>query len=113
MARANPETEIQSDMLKALNKIPGIEAYRLSNHAVAGIRNGEMFFRKDKWKLLGIADIIFFHKGGLGFIEVKCPGKELSDEQIEFKKKCEARDIPCFRFDNVQEAFSKILELFS
>ena len=100
----NKETPIQTDILKYLNTQKDIEAFRLSNHAVAGMRNGVQFFRKDKWKMLGLADICFFCKGvGAGFIEVKSKGGTLSTDQKIFKFNCELYGVPFFMADNVSQ----------
>ena len=98
MRRVNKETPIQSEILTWLNYQPGIIAFRLSNHAVPVIQyfNGRGVlagWRKDKWKMMGLADICVFGKGKVFFVEVKTPEGSLSDEQRNFKEVCEKHGV--------------------
>ena len=57
----------------------------------------------------GTADFEVIQQGKVFFLEVKRPGKRLSDEQEAFKRIVEAQNALCFRVESLEEVQS-ILE---
>jgi hypothetical protein len=88
------ESEIQNAVCEYL-QARGHFFWRQNN---AGIQrtgtDGRQFWTTNKHSMRGVADIICFDKTGTGiaiFIECKRPSGKMSDDQENFRKKCEER----------------------
>ena len=106
--KGNAETPIQNEILEYINYTAGILAIRLNNHAVPVLVYGDgapkfLGFRKNKWRVLGLPDIMVIILGKVFFIEVKTPEGEQSKEQIQFQADMTARGIDYFVLTSVAD----------
>lgn len=84
-SKGGNESKIQTAILIYLDSI-GIRCWRQSNHAVPMLRGGSIVYRRDPYRLRGIADISGILNDGRRLeVEVKDEGKYQSKEQKEFE----------------------------
>ena len=90
--RTQPEKAIEIDILKYLNSMPKVFAWKDTQAGYYDKATGRMRKRNHPFAISGVADILCSFKGQFVAFEVKVPGNHPTDKQREFLKRCQDSD---------------------
>jgi len=82
------EIDIQRDILMSIGMYPQLKAFRMNNAAIYDAKRG-CYRSPGPWFPKGLPDIMILSDIGISWLEVKQPGKDQSDDQIDFQSTCD------------------------
>jgi hypothetical protein len=105
--RKNPETELCNHIKTALNKLPGVRCWR--NSVMSGYMASGRFASAGLGK--GSSDFLVCCQGLFLALEVKMPGKQAEEHQLEWGKEVESAGGTYVVVHSIQEALDAVQRL--